>query len=87
MSADSEGGSLDREVKEYLMKVKSFLNSLKQEKLNSNNEDTRNELLKFFDDYYKKIQGDDSDDDDGPIYEELGDGGNITFKHEVIEVK
>ena len=87
MSADSEGDSLER-VGEYLERVKSFLQVLKDENLNAKNEETRKELVKFFDNYYKQVQGgySDDEDDDGPIYEELPNGGNVSFDHETITV-
>ena len=89
MSADSEGDALERELKDYLEKVKTFLRVLKDENLNAKNEETRKDLMQYFDNYYKKVHGgySDDDDDDGPLYEELpGGGGNISFKQEAITV-
>lgn len=88
MSADSEGDNLERELKEYLEKVKLFLHALKDDKLNAKNEATRKELVTFFDNYYKQARGgySDDEDDDGPLYEEIGDGGNVAFKQEAITV-
>ena len=88
MSADSESDPLERELKEYLARVKLFLLVLKDEKLNAKNEETRKELLKYFDQYSRHAQGEysDDEDDDAPEYEELGNGGNVSFKHEAIEV-
>ena len=88
MSADSEGDSLEHRVGEYLERVKSFLQVLKDENLNAKNEETRKELVKFFDNYYKQVQGgySDDEDDDGPTYEEIDNGGNVSFGHEAITV-
>ena len=88
MSNDSEGDSLERELKEYLEKVKSFLHVLKDDNLNAKNEATRKELVTFFDNYYKQARGgySDDEDDDGPLYEEIGVGGNVSFNHEAITV-
>ena len=88
MSADSEHDSIDRELKEYLEKIKSFLHDLKDDNLNAKNEATRKELVTFFDNYYKQARGgySDDEDDDGPLYEDLGAGGNVTFDHEAITV-
>ena len=89
MSADSEGDALERELKDYLDRVKSFLRVLKDENLNAENEETRKDLMQYFNDYYKKVHGgySDDEDDDGPLYEELpGGGGNISFDHQAITV-
>ena len=88
MSADSD--PYDRELKEYLGRIKLFLRELKHENLGASLEETRKELLKFFDGYYRKVQGVEfEDDDDGDLYEEIigpGGGNNLNFSQEDIRV-